>query len=200
MKQLITTLVLLATTVTFSQEATPYPKLLNTPADWKNEFFTIPLSFAQELPLQGFEEAVFPPGWSDVESEALWSYAFAWHVSAQQPLSTLDLEAYLQQYFDGLMQVELVQKEDPNVSPTNVLLLKQATQNNSTHYIGKVKTYDRFRSQKMVTLHLELEQYYCPKEKKSVTVFRFSPKERHETVWDMLRSVILLDGYCTIEK
>ena len=45
-----------------------------------------------------------------------------------------------------------------------------------TYHKGFVKTFDRFATKKMITLNVLTESYYCKKNKKTILLFKFSPK------------------------
>ena len=162
---------------------------------WKQENFTLPTGFAQEMTVQGFEEALFPEGWSDPESPEMWSYVFTWSVATEKMLSTQVLEENLELYFDGLMGVSTDSIVLPKL-PTNAMLLKKTIGVSKNTFSGKVRTFDRFRSNKMMTLHVLVEQEMCTHQGKALIVFRFSPKGFDHKVWKKLTSLTLAQNAC----
>ena len=170
--------------------------LMKVDSLWMKEVFPLPTGFAQEMTLEGFEEAIFPPGWSKKESPQFWSYIFAWSVANEKPSTLKTLENNLEIYFDGLMGVPKDTLRDPKL-PTTALLVETSNSDGQTQYSGKVRTYDNFRSKKMMTLHVKATQYACSKEEKAVIVFRFSPREFDDAVWDYLGAIPIRDDYCT---
>jgi len=170
--------------------------LMNVDSLWVKEIFSLPTGFAKDMTLEGFEEAVFPPGWSKKESPQFWSYIFAWSVTTKDPLELQTLENNLEIYFDGLMGVP----EDTLIAPklpTTALVVKSSKTGSNIQYSGKVRTYDNFRSKNMMTLRVKVTQYVCKAEEKAVIVFRFSPKEFGDVIWEYLGAVPIRDDYCT---
>jgi len=171
--------------------------LLKTDTTWIKEIFNLPTGFAQEMTVSGFEEAVFPPGWSKVESPQLWSYIFAWSVDMEQPMELQSIENNLEIYFDGLMGVPKDTIVGPKL-PTTALLIETTIPKGIASFAGKVRTFDRFRSNEMMTLHVLVTQHFCEKQQKAIVVFRFSPKEFTHEVWELLNSVPLRKDACEI--
>ncbi|BDS10428.1 hypothetical protein [Aureispira anguillae] len=176
------------------QEQVPLD-LLETDSTWGKELFKFPIHFAQEINYQGIEEAKFPKGWGDADHPNFWSYVFAWDIDLKEELTEKKLEANLQLYFDGLMSV--VNKDKERVLPkTTALFLKKGTSNHISRYVGKVKIFDVFSTQKNLILNVLVEQYYCEQKKKSVVIFKFSPKEFGHATWLKLENVRLHTNIC----
>ena len=181
----------------FAQE-TKHDNLLNADNSWSKEIFTFPIGFAQEIPLEGYEEAIFPKGWSKIESDEFWSYIFAWNVKVSNPLTTTKFEDYLELYFDGLMNIHTIKKGD-SIVPANALFETSAITGSSIEYTGKIRLYEGRYTNKMMYLYVLASQHFCEKQQKSVVVFRFSPKQFEHTIWETLSSVKLRDNYCSLE-
>ncbi len=64
----------------------------------------------------------------------------------------------------------------------------------TTFFTGKANIFDRFATNKMITLHIKIESHYITKEKKTVLLFKFSPKEFKHKTWKMLEKVKLLSN------
>jgi len=169
--------------------------ILKTDSLWGKEIFELPTGFAQEMTLNGFEDASFPKGWSDPESPEMWSYIFAWSASVEKIVPTQEIESNLDIYFDGLMNI----RKDTLIAgkiPTTALMVENSRTDNEVTYTGKVRTFDRFRSNEMMTLHVMAEQYFCEKEKRTIIVFRFSPKHLEHSIWELLKGVPLIEDAC----
>ena len=172
--------------------------ILKTDSLWEKEIFELPTGFAREMTLTGFEDASFPKGWSDPESPAMWSYIFAWSASEEKMVPTLEIEANLDMYFDGLMDV----RKDTLIAgkiPTTALLVEMSRTESMVTYAGKVRTFDRFRSNEMMTLYLKAEQHLCESNKRTIIVFRFSPKGFDHEIWELLNGISLIEDACERE-
>jgi len=169
--------------------------LLETDTTWKKEIFNFPISFAKEINYEGFEEAQFPEGWRKKDSPDFWSYVFAWNINGNVELNENELEINLQIYFDGLMKV--VNKDKEIVIPKTIAQFrKKVDSNNISSYIGKVEIFDAFVTKEPMTLNVLVEKYYCELKKKSIILFRFSPKDFESDVWLKLKRVKLRDDFC----
>jgi hypothetical protein len=197
MKQylLVTALLLCSNFIIGQENEDQY--LLKTDTIWDKEIFSIPTGFAQEMTLEGFEDASFPPGWGKAESPQFWSYIFAWSVSAEKIIPNQVLESNLEIYFDGLMGIPKDTIFAPK-QPTTALLIESTRAKNSVTFTGKVRTFDRFRSKEMMTLYVLVEQHFCEIQEKAIIVFRFSPKGFDDDVWQLMRAVPLREDACGV--
>ncbi|WP_432410698.1 hypothetical protein [Rasiella sp. SM2506] len=195
MKQYIFTTSLLFCSLFLLAQDTEKKHLLKADTTWTQEIFTFPIGFAQEIPLEGYEEAIFPPGWSKEESPDFWSYIFAWDVKAEAPLTTTHFETYLEYYFDGLMNIRDL-KNGETILPTNALFIKSQESENTSYFTGKIRLYEGRYTKEMMILHVLATQYYCKTEKKTVVVFRFSPKEFGNPIWDVMNAIPLVAAAC----
>jgi len=186
---------LLHSIVVFGQEDQPM-EVLKTDSTWIKEIIEFPLGFAQEIKFKGFEDLRFPPGWSKEESPNFWSYAWAWSLNDVKKLTESELEQNIQFYFDGLMGLSLRKHNGVNIQPTNAIFIKKEISRGNYHYIGKVKTFDTRYTNKPMTLHVLVEQHYCSQEKRSIILFRFSPKAFGNQVWELLKKVKLRTNFC----
>ena len=92
----------------------------------------------------------------------------------------------MQIYFDGLM----------NKQNTNAIIIKKDGANGVSRYIGKVKTFDEFFTKVPMVLNVLIERYYCENLKKTIILFRFSPKAFGNDVWLKLDEVKLPASIC----
>jgi hypothetical protein len=198
-KYIVTTSSLLFFSVLFFGQQFEEKQLLKTPVTWSTELFTFPIGFAQEIPLEGYEEALFPPGWSKQEGPEFWSYIFAWNVIATTPLTATDFETYLQYYFDGLMNIKDL-GNGTTVLPTNALCIKSEEIGNTSLFTGKIRLYEGRYSKKMMILNVLATQYFCKKDKKTVVVFRFSPQPFGAAIWGTMNAVQLVETVCDFKK
>lgn len=186
---------LLHSIIIIGQEKSPL-EVLKTDSTWIKEIIEFPLGFAQEIKFEGFEELRFPPGWSKEESPNFWSYAWAWSLNDVERLTAHEMEQNIQFYFDGLMGLSLRKQNGVNIQLTNVIFIKKEKTSGSNEYIGKVKTFDTRYTNKPMTLHVLVEQNYCAQKKRSIILFRFSPKAFGNDVWGLLKKVKLRDNAC----
>ncbi len=193
MLKYITITSLLFLSLFMNAQETEHKKLLET--NWGSEMFTFPIGFAQEIPLEGYEEAIFPKGWSTEESPEFWSYVFAWNVTAEAPLTPSNFEAYLEIYFDGLMDIRNI-KNGETILPTNALFIKSDEVENTSQYTGKIRLYEGRSTKKMMILHVRATQHFCEAKQKTVVVFRFSPAQFEKPIWDTMNSIKLIDMIC----
>lgn len=182
---------LLSSTIIFSQEKKSL-NLFETDSTWIKEIIEFPIGFAQDITYEGFEDLRFPPGWSKEESPYFWSYVWAWSINNVREVTTSELEKNIQLYFDGLLGLDFYKIDDKPLRKTNAVFIK----NDTFHFVGKVKTHDTRYTKKPMTLHVQVENYYCKKENKAIILFRFSPKEFEDNVWTLLRTVKLIDNSC----
>lgn len=178
--------------VSFGQET----DLIASDSTWTKEHFTFPLSFAQKINFQGVEEAVFPAGWGNTESSEFWSYAFAWKIDADNPLTESEIETNLQYYFDGLLGLELDRQEPLEVQNSTALFIRTNYKHNTATYSGKIRTFDTRLSQRPLTLHVLADQYYCKSERKNFILFRFSPASHDLYIWSTLKALTLHERKC----
>jgi CubicO group peptidase (beta-lactamase class C family) len=165
--------------------------LLNTEDTWGKELFAIPLHFAPDIKLKGFEDARFPKGWNDIESPNFWTYAFAWKVNIDKELTLLEVEGYIKKYYNGLL--EGVNKEKDLVLPKTTL---EISKNKDHDFIGKATIYDTFITRKPLVLNFHIKQTYCDNSNKSIIVFRISPKDYNHEVWESLHKIRVRKNAC----
>jgi len=164
--------------------------LIQADSSWGKEIFSFPLSFAPEIPYRGFEEALFPKGWSNKDSAAFWSYIFAWRIETQHPLTATDLEQNLKDYFDGLMSANSGLPKD-KLPGTVSLFLAGSSKGNRTDFKGKIQIFDAFTLKASLMLYVTVEQYFCAAHAKSILLFRFSPKPPEHTIWKRLNELTI---------
>ena len=181
MKNILTIILVFSCSILLLGQEKEHLFFLETDSTWRKEMFLFPISFASDINYKGVEDARFPVGWEKEDSPNFWSYAFAWNLENSGEITENDLEVNLQKYFNGLMRWE----------KTSVQILKKEESNNTAKYTGKVNTLDAFFTKEPMTLNVKVEKIYCEEKKKSILLFRFSPKEFGEEVWQKLEEVKL---------
>jgi len=78
-------------------------------------------------------------------------------------------------YFNGLNKVDMGDITDSRKASAKVSKTKR--KKSTTFFKGYVKTYDHFATNDLITLNVLIESSYCEEEKKTVILFKFSPKE-----------------------
>jgi hypothetical protein len=73
-----------------------------TPDGWRYERLELPLDFAPEIELAGFEELRFAPGMFAPDSDSYFSYALAIRIDARLRVDEEILEGFFQKYYAGL--------------------------------------------------------------------------------------------------
>ena len=190
-KHIVTILLLFFCILSYSQEEENL-EVFTTDSTWIKEIIKFPINFAQDINYEGFEDLRFPQGWSNQKSPNFWSYVWAWNINGIEKPSESDLEKNVQLYFDGLLGLDFYKINDVKTPKTNAVFIKKG----NTHYIGKVKTIDTRYTKLPMTLNVLVEYNYCETQKKTIMVFRFSPKPFDNAVWETLKSVTLKDHFC----
>ena len=191
-------LIYLSTTVaSFAQKEAITPPLLEADtAVWGKEDFKFPLGFAREIEYTGIEEAYFPKGWKLVDSDDFWSYAFVWKIDHDTRLTEKELERDLKMYFDGLMDMKRNGSKEAGILTSTTLVVEKGSFSDVSFYLGKIKTFDRFTTNKPMTLHVSIEQSHCEETEKAIIFFRFSPKEFDHRIWKKLNTLKLSTTVC----
>lgn len=188
-------IILLSPKLTFGQEP-EMEDLIIANDSWGKEFFQFPISFAQEINFKGMEDARFPKGWAKIESPEFWSYAFAWEIEADQPITKTALESSLQLYFDGLLGIDILRKNDANIQKTKALFIEKEVTKNGSLFTGKIDFFESRITKKPMTLNVTIEQHYCKSGQKAVILFKFSPKDFKHDTWVKLAEVTLRKDLC----
>ncbi|QHT67294.1 hypothetical protein GXP67_11935 [Rhodocytophaga rosea] len=167
------------------------PSLLEAPADWGKESFSLPPSFAPSITFAGLEEVRFAPGWFDSSSIQFWTYSFAWYIEGKQALADKRLQQLTEDYFSGLSQsvgkinglaAEAISKASASFTATNKVDGWQL-------FEGNVTFTDVFFSRKPIQLHIKVKESYCPQVDKHLLVFSSSPQVFDHQVWKIFDKV-----------
>jgi len=190
---LISTLFL--SVLSYSQEEQNL-EVFTTDSTWIKEIINFPIGFAQDIKYEGFEDLRFPQGWSKEDSPNFWSYVWAWSINSVEEVTTSDLEKNIQFYFDGLLGLDYYKINDMKAPKTNVVFIKKENTKGNLQFVGKVKTFDTRYTKDPMTLNVHVEHYYCETKKKTIIVFRYSPKPFDDNVWNTLNEVKLRVDAC----
>ena len=164
--------------------------LIALDSTWGQEVIRFP---ARHMDYIGVGDIRFPPkGWIKPEHTFFWSYTYAWSINVNRKITEEELELDLVKYFNSLNKVEMNATADNRF--TSAKITKTRSEKSTTFFKGLVNTYDRFATNKLITLNVLIESNYCKKAKNTVILFKFSPKEFNHKVWKTL-NVIKLHSY-----
>ncbi len=185
-------IILFLNTVTVFSQVENNVEILKADSTWTKEKLKMPLGFAQDIKYEGIEDIRFAKGWSKKDSPGFWTYTFAWYIKGIQKQTVENLERHLKLYFDGLMLP--ANNEEQKLPGATVLFIDNP--NDSSSFIGKVKTYDRFHTQEVISLNCTVKRYYCETKNTSTVMFRFSIKPFEDDIWNKLKQVKVIDSLC----
>ncbi len=183
-------LLLLCSITTFGQK--DEFNLIKLDSTWGQEVLRFP---ARNMDYIGVGEVRFPPkGWIEPDHTFFWSYTYAWSINLNRKITEEELEIDLVKYFNSLNKVDTVATTDKRRASAKVTKTKR--NKSTTFFKGYVKTYDRFATNDLITLNVLIESRYCEKEKRTVILFKFSPKEFEHKVWRTLNEIKLYSSVC----
>lgn len=195
MKNILLILFLGTTVTLFGQKKETTIDYLITEDNWRKEAFPFPVPFAPQIDYEGYEEAQFAKGWSKAESPEFWTYSFLWHIDTKNELTEKELEINLQYYFDGLMKI-INRDTNFTVPPSVALFLKKDNKNGLSTYHGKANFYDAFFTKGLFQLNILVEQSYCSEKDRLNVLFKFSPKDFNDAMWETLRKIRINPEVC----
>ena len=196
MKYIITSLLFVTITLTMCAQDKEHIDLLNTEEGWRKEAFRFPMRFAQEVDFDGVADVRFTKGWQDQTSPEFWSYIFAWNIILEEKLSESAIENYMHLYFDGLMNV--VKKDKSMVLPPSSAVFTSTETLKGVDYKGKIRFYDAFFTEDIMTLNVLVTYKYCQEENKTIYVFRLSPKDMDDAIWQHIKKPSLKKDICKL--
>ena len=189
---LLTVITLLFTSEFFAQKNEF--NLIQLDSTWGQEVLRFP---ARHMNYIGVGEVRFPPkrSWIQPKNDFFWSYTYAWSIDVDRKIKEKELEIDLVKYFNSLNRIDMNATTDEKYSSAKVTKIKK--EKSITYFKGSVKIFDRFATNKMITLNVLIESNYCKKDKKTILLFKFSPKDFNHTTWKTLNKIKLLDYICT---
>ncbi|WP_040248938.1 hypothetical protein [Psychroserpens mesophilus] len=192
LKSIIISLFLIATLITNAQE-TDQLHIILVDSSWGKEIIKFPIDWAPKLTLEGFEELHFAPQWSNEEHEEFWSLVMAWKVKTISEIPLYELEFNLIHYFDGLMKPNHWANEFPIPLAE---FSHPVTTTNGFRFAGKLTFFDGFHTGKIIKINFLGHLISCKQTKESVIVFKFSPKNYNEPIWDKLNKISVIKEIC----
>lgn len=162
---------------------------------WGKEIFSFPISFAQDINYKGIAEVRFPPeGWRDPKHENFWSYTYAWNIHLNRNVDASELIKNLEMYFNGLNGVTIDDKNDHRKAIATIIEIDR--KESKILFRGSVITFDRFATNKKITLNVMIESNYCKARQETTIFFKFSPKDFTHRIWKMLQNIKLVEREC----
>jgi hypothetical protein len=166
--------------------------LINLDATWGQEVLRFP---ARNMNYIGEGDIRFPPkGWIKPEHTFFWSYTYAWSINLNRKITAKELAIDLEKYFNSLNKIDL--NDITNERIATAAITETKTKKSTTFFEGKIDTYDRFATNKRFILNVKIESNYCKNKKKTVILFKFSPKKFTHKAWETLNEIELIDGVC----
>jgi len=193
MKKLLLVSFFFCSIAAFNQEIEK-ENLIRLDSTWGKEIFPFPIRFAQNINYTGVAEVRFPPkGWIHPEHLFFWTYTYVWAINFDEKITSKQLTSDLEKYFDGLNDV----RKDNNINQKATATIRKNSKNKSTIlFEGKVDTYDHFATNKRIILNVKIESNFYNKEKKTVILFKFSPKEFTHKIWKTMDEIELVKEFC----
>lgn len=166
--------------------------LIQLDSTWGQEVLRFP---ARNMNYIGVGEVRFPPkGWIKPEHTFFWSYTYAWSINLDRKITEKELALDLVKYFNSLNKVDMSDKTNHQFAAAKVTKTKR--KKSITFFKGYIKTYDRFATNNLITLNVLIESRYCKKEKRTIILFKFSPKAFKHNVWKTLNEIELYANVC----
>ena len=191
-KHLLIALLISFTSITANGQDLSEFSLIKLDSTWGQEVLRFP---ARHMDYIGVGEVRFPPkGWINPEHDFFWSYTYAWSININRPITEKELETDLVKYFNSLNKVAMDATTDHRYASAEVTQIK--SENSITYFKGAVNTYDRFATNDLIILNVFIESHYCKATKKTVLLFKFSPKTFEHKVWNTLNDIKLLSLVC----
>mgnify|MGYP005992304989 CR=1 FL=1 len=161
--------------------------LIKLDSTWGQEVLRFP---ARNMNYIGIGDVRFPPkGWIQPTHKNFWSYTYAWNINVNRKITEKELEIDLVKYFNSLNKIEMNDTSNNKYSSAKVNKIRK--EGDTTFFKGRVAIFDRFATNKEIILNVKIESHYYRKKKRTILLFKFSPKGfKHET-WEMLEKVKL---------
>lgn len=189
----LSVVILLSLSFTVMAQDQTQASIVKADSTWRTEIIPFPIDWLPKLTLKGFEELRFAPNWSNLEHDQFWTLAMAWQVDATAEIPLEDLQFNLHHYFDALMHPNHWAKDFP--APTLILNGLEHTES-GMKFKGQLTFFDGFHTGKVMTVNILGNQSLCETTGRSVILFRISPKDYDEPIWDTLHAIIINDAQC----
>ncbi|WP_145058885.1 hypothetical protein [Lignipirellula cremea] len=163
---------------------------MKAPEGWGGETIALPPGFAPGMGWQGTEKIRFAPGMMKPEADGFFSYAFAFELRADSPLTEAEVQKEFLAYYRGLCQAVLRGKLpglDPAAFTLQLKRQEAAPGDPAVHYTGVLDWIEPFATRKPQRLNLEI-QTWSGKEQKYVFVC-VSPQDSKAAIWKELHGI-----------
>lgn len=157
------------------------------PARWTHETIPFPLDFAPSLSYRGQEELRFAPGFFTPGARTFWSYDFIWWLEEEPKFDATSISSALQEYFRGLSLAVGKEKFAFDADHFRAEMAPRVEAGRSV-LVGKVYTYDPFKTGQPIVLNLEACLRDCPVAAHYAITFMVSPAAFDDPVWTELRN------------
>jgi hypothetical protein len=191
MKNLLASLILIASLTIAANSQESKPELLKEPANWTFERFTLPPAFAPGIPYKGVEELRFSPGMFNKDSTTYFTLAFVAQLDNVTTISQTNIRDYLLKYFKGLCSSTA--KDRKLVIDTSQIAAtiekKKGTAVDEIIYNASVNVFGVFADGAPVKLNMEVKVFMNEPAKKTYLIFIASPREKTDAVWKNLYKI-----------
>jgi hypothetical protein len=170
--------------------APPYTYIV--PAGWTTEHFPFPVAFAPKIPLKGFEDIRFAPGWGNPENEEHWSYMFLWWAEGEPELNADLLRQYFGDYYSGLVGQNITERKIPQnkIVPTVAAIKKQPTASGDKEtYSGSISMLN-YMTQTPIELNCVVHVKACADQGHTAIFTEISPKPASHRIWKEFDTVV----------
>lgn len=187
------TLVFLLLSLSFTSTSIAQNKdhvsLVKADSTWSTEIIPFPVDWLPDLTFAGFEELRFAPNWKNSEHQEFWTLAMAWQIetTAEMPLKAIHFN--FNHYFTELMKPNHWAQEFPDP----IIVFEDS---DSSTFKGEMTFFDGFHTGKVISVNILGNQAYCETSGKSIIVFRISPKDFNDSIWEELISIVVNDAVC----
>ena len=159
------------------------PYNLRIPQNWSIERFTIPISFAPQIPYKGVEDIRFSPGWGNKTSDEYWSYAFLWFLEGQIKVDPKTIGDNLKAYYTGLVGVNGRNIPAEKIIPAVTSFKEISTEPGDLNtYTGTIKMTD-YMTQKPLILNSKVHVKSCEGQDKTFIFHELSPQPFTHKTW-----------------
>lgn len=191
-KSVIILLLLSLSFVSFGQDKEQV-SIVKADDTWSTEIIPFPIDWLPKLTFKGFEELRFAPNWSNKEHEEFWTLAMAWQVDTKTEISLEDIQFNFNHYFDALMKPNHWATEFPE---PQLELIDLDVSKSGLQFKGIMTYFDGFHTGKVITVNILGNQILCKTTSKSIILFRLSPRDYSEPIWNTLNAIVINNDDC----
>lgn len=175
------------------QEDPAFQTLYSTAPDtWRGEIIPFPLEFAPDIELSGREELRFAPGMFDPKKGDFFSYTFVWWLDGKVAVDQKMLRDNLLRYYKGLYRARAktnqkdLSSTQVEVTATRDLAWVPGAEQN---FRARIEWVDPFVTQKPLTLHMMIAQWYCEDLDHTAVYFAVSPNQEAPDLWETMKGM-----------